>query len=272
MLLETAIHAARQAGKVLSRYARTGFRVENKSAIDLVTEADHAAEQCVIDVILASYPDHGFLAEERGRSGQSQSPYVWIIDPLDGTTNFTHGFPTYCVSIGLEYKKQCVLGVVYDPTRDELFSATRGGGAQVNDQPLHVSQTAQLDQALLVTGFAYNIRETPNNNLDHFARFALRVQGLRRTGSAALDLCYVAAGRFDGFWEVKLNPWDMAAGVVILREAGGRVTDFCGQSHSLYGQELVASNGHLHDSMISVIRESLDSRPPSSPLNPTATP
>jgi len=270
--LETAIHAARQAGKVLSRYARTGFRVENKSAIDLVTEADHAAEQCVIDLILASFPDHAFLAEERGRIGQSQSPYVWIIDPLDGTTNFAHGFPTYCVSIGLEHKKECVLGVVYDPTRDELFSATRGGGARVNDQPLHVSQTAQLDQALLVTGFAYNIRETPNNNLDHFARFALRVQGLRRTGSAALDLCYVAAGRFDGFWEVKLNPWDMAAGVVILREAGGRTTDFCGQSHSLYGQELVASNGHLHDSMISVIRESLDSRPPSSPLNPTANP
>jgi len=272
LLLETAIHAARQAGKVLSRYARTGFRVENKSAIDLVTEADHAAEQCVIDVILASYPDHAFLAEERGRIGQSQSPYVWIIDPLDGTTNFAHGFPTYCVSIGLEYKEQCVLGVVYDPTRDELFSATRGGGARINDQPIKVSQTAQLDQALLVTGFAYNIRETPNNNLDHFARFALRVQGLRRTGSAALDLCYVAAGRFDGFWEVKLNPWDMAAGLVILCEAGGRVTDFCGQSHSLYGQELVASNGHLHDSMISVIRKSLDSRAPSSLLNPTANP
>lgn len=262
LLLETAIHAAKQAGKVLSRYAGNGFRVENKSAIDLVTEADHAAEQCVIDVILASYPDHGFLAEERGRIGPGQSPYIWIIDPLDGTTNFAHGFPTYCVSIGLEYKTEGILGVVYDPTRDELFSATRGGRARVNDQPIHVSQTAQLDQALLVTGFAYNIRETPNNNLDHFARFALQVQGLRRTGSAALDLCYVAAGRFDGFWEVKLNPWDMAAGVVILREAGGRVTDFCGQSHSLYGQELVASNGRLHDSMIAVIQESLDSRPP----------
>lgn len=272
LLLETAIHAARQAGKVISCYARNGFHVENKSAIDLVTEADHAAEQCIIDVILASYPDHGFLAEERGRIGQSQSPYVWIIDPIDGTTNFAHGFPTYCVSIGLEYNEECVLGVVYDPTRDELFSATRGGGARVNDQPIQVSQTAQLDQALLVTGFAYDIRETPNNNLDHFARFALRVQGLRRTGSAALDLCYVAAGRFDGFWEVKLNPWDMAAGVVILREAGGRVTDFCGQSHSHHGQELVASNGHLHDSMISVIRESLDSRPPSTPLNSTANP
>jgi myo-inositol-1(or 4)-monophosphatase len=263
LLLETAIHAARQAGKILSRYARDGFRVENKSPIDLVTEADHAAEQCVIDVILACYPDHAFLAEERGRIGQSQSPYLWIIDPLDGTTNFTHGFPTYCVSIGLEHKKECVLGVVYDPTRDELFSATRGGGARLNDQLIHVSQTTQLDKALLVTGFAYNIRETPNNNLDHFARFALRVQGLRRTGSAALDMCYVAAGRFDGFWEVKLNAWDMAAGLVIVREAGGKVTDFSGQSHSLYGQELLASNGCLHNSMISVIQESLDSRPPS---------
>ena len=261
-LLETALHAARQAGKVLSYYARTGFRVENKSAIDLVTEADHAAEQCVIDVIQASYPDHSILAEERGRIGQSQSPYIWIIDPLDGTTNFAHGFPTYCVSIGLEYKEECVLGVVYDPTRDELFSATRGGGAWVNDQPLHVSQTAQLDQALLVTGFAYNIRETQNNNLDHFARFALQVQGLRHTGSAALDLCYVAAGRFDGFWEVKLSPWDMAAGVVILREAGGTVTNLRGRSHSLYEYELVSSNGLIHDSMISVIQESLDSRTP----------
>jgi len=261
LLLETAVHAARQAGKILSHYAHTGFRVENKSAIDLVTEADHAAEQCVIDVILASFPDHGFLAEERGRTGQSQSPYVWIIDPLDGTTNFAHGLPTYCVSIGLEYKREGVLGVVYDPARDELFSATRGGGARKNDQPICVSQTTQLDQALLVTGFAYNIRETQNNNLDHFARFALLVQGLRRTGSAALDLCYVAAGRFDGFWEVKLNPWDMAAGALILREAGGKVTNFCGQSHSLYEQELVASNGYLHDSMISVIQKSLAAEP-----------
>lgn len=261
VLLETAIHAAKQAGRVILHYARDGFLVENKSTIDLVTEADLAAEQCVIDVIWASYPDHGILAEERGRIGKGQSHYLWIIDPLDGTTNFAHGFPAYCVSIGLTYKEKCVLGVVYDPTRDELFSATHGGGAHVNDQPIRVSQTAQLNQALLVTGFAYNIRETPNNNLDHFARFALQVQGLRRTGSAALDLCYVAAGRFDGFWEVKLNAWDMAAGVVILREAQGRVTDFSGQSHSLYGQELVASNGRLHDSMLSVIQESLDSKP-----------
>jgi myo-inositol-1(or 4)-monophosphatase len=213
LLLETAIRAAKQAGAVLSHYARTGFRVENKSALDLVTEADHAAEQCVIDVILASLSrSRNFLQKSGGELGTCSRPMSGFIDPLDGTTNFAHGFPTYCVSIGLEYKKECVLGVVYDPTRDELFSATRSGGARINDRPIHVSQTAQLDRALLVTGFAYNIRETPNNNLDHFARFALRVQGLRRTGSAALDLCYVAAGRFDGFWEVQLNPWDMAAG------------------------------------------------------------
>lgn len=256
-LLETAMHAAKQAGALLSRYARNGFQITHKSQIDLVTEADHAAEQCVIDVIRASYPDHCFLAEERGRIDHSSSPYLWIIDPLDGTTNFAHGFPAYCVSIGLEYNAQCVLGVVYDPTRDELFSATSGGGTRINGQTIRVSQTALLDQALLVTGFAYNIRETPNNNLDHFARFALRTQGLRRTGSAALDLCYVAAGRFDGFWEVQLNPWDMAAGVVILREAGGRITNLRGESHSLYGQELVASNGLIHEAMLSVIQESL---------------
>lgn len=261
-LLKTATEAATQAGMLLSRYARDGFQITHKSLIDLVTEADHAAEQCVIDVILTSFPNHRILAEERGEIDQSPSLYRWIIDPLDGTTNFAHGFPTYCVSIGLEYKGVCVLGVVYDPTRDELFSATRGGGARVNDRAIHVSRTPQLDRALLVTGFAYDIRETPNNNLDHFARFALRAQGLRRTGSAALDLCYVAAGRFDGFWEVKLKPWDMAAGVVILQESGGQITNLRGQSHSLYGEELVSSNGLIHEAMIMVIQESLNSGPP----------
>jgi len=261
-MLETAMEAARQAGAVLTRYAQSGFHVEYKSVINLVTEADHAAEQCVIDCIRTQYPAHGFLAEERGRVDQEQSPYVWIIDPLDGTTNFAHGFPAYCVSIGLEYQGQSVLGVVCDPTRDELFSAIRGGGAHLNGHPIHVSQTAILDQALLVTGFAYDIRETQQNNLDHFVRFALRAQGIRRTGSAALDLCYVAAGRFDGFWEVKLNPWDMAAGTVILKEAGGQITNLRGDAHSLYGQELVASNGHIHAAMLSVIQESLRAAPP----------
>jgi len=260
-LLETAMAAAREAGAILTRYAQSGFRVEYKNPINLVTEADHAAEQSVIDSIRSRHPSHSFLAEERGRVDHGSSSYVWIIDPLDGTTNFTHGFPTYCVSIGLEHQGQCVLGVIYDPTRDELFSATRGGSAHLNGRPIHVSQTAILDQALLVTGFAYDIRETQQNNLDHFVRFALRAQGIRRTGSAALDLCYVAAGRFDGFWEVKLNPWDMAAGTVILKEAGGEVTNFRGDTHSLYGKELVASNGKIHEAMLSVIQESLRAGP-----------
>lgn len=255
--LATAIDAARKAGDVLNHYAQRGFHIEYKNPINLVTEADLAAEQCVIDVIRSRYPTHSVLAEERGRVADNPSAYVWIIDPLDGTTNFAHGYPAYCVSIGLEYEGECVVGVVYDPTRHDLFTATKGGGAFLNGQAIHVSQTAVLDQALLVTGFAYDIRDTPRNNLDHFVRFALRVQGLRRTGTAALDLCYVAAGRFDGFWEVTLNPWDMAAGTVILKEAGGQVTTFLGAPHSVHQPELVASNGLLHPAILKVLQESL---------------
>ena len=181
------------------------------------------------------------------------SRYRWIIDPLDGTTNFAHGFPVYAVSIGVECDGELLVGVVYDPTRDELFTAETGRGALLNGGSIAVSNTAQLEAALTVTGFAYDIRDTPNNNLDHFARFALKAQGVRRTGSAALDLCYVAAGRFDGFWEVKLSPWDMAAGAVIVREAGGRITDLRGNAHSIYQPELVASNGLIHLEMLEVI-------------------
>lgn len=258
-LLSVATDAARQAGAVLRKSARTGFRIEHKQVINLVTDADHEAEQRIIDVIHKTFPTHPILAEERGLTGQTPSRYKWIIDPLDGTTNFAHGFPAYCVSIGVECDEHGVIGVVYDPTRDELFTAQLGHGAQLNGAPISVSSTDHLDQALLVTGFAYDIRETSNNNLNHFARFALKVQGLRRTGTAALDLCYVGAGRFDGFWEVKLNPWDMAAGAVILREAGGMVTDFNGAPLSIYGQELVASNRKIHQSMLAVLREDLTS-------------
>jgi len=255
LLLSTARDAARAAGVLLRDYAKSGFRVEHKNPINLVTDADHAAEQCVIDRIRAEFPTHRILAEERGRVSPATSRYQWIIDPLDGTTNFAHGFPFYGVSIGVECDGQGVLGVVYDPTRDELFAAQAGAGATINGEPIAVSSTTTLDQALLVTGFAYDIRETPNNNLDHFSRFALKAQGVRRTGSAALDLCYVAAGRFDGFWEVKLSPWDMAAGVVILREAGGTVTDFGGTAHSIYQPQLVASNGRIHGAMLRVLTQ-----------------
>ncbi|MBM4127507.1 MAG: inositol monophosphatase [Nitrospira sp.] len=255
VLLETAIDAGRAAGKLLLEYARSGFRVRYKNPINLVTDADHAAEQLIISHIRARFPMHRFLAEEQGRVEPSPSPYLWVIDPLDGTTNFAHGYPAYCVSIGLEYQGRCILGVVVDPSRDELFTATEGSGAQLNGQSISVSETSILDASLLVTGFAYDIRETARNNLDHFAKFALKAQGLRRTGSAALDLCYVAAGRFDGFWEVRLSPWDMAAGSVIVRQANGRLTDFSGAELSIYGQELVASNGHIHQAMLAVLHE-----------------
>lgn len=257
ILTSVASDAARQAGSLLTEAAHTGFRIEHKQTINLVTDADHQAEQRIIDIIHNAFPTHSVLAEERGLTEQPPSRYKWVIDPLDGTTNFAHGFPAYCVSIGVECEGLGIVGVVYDPTRKELFTAQLGHGAQLNGVSIAVSSTNHLDQALLVTGFAYDIRETSNNNLDHFARFALQVQGLRRTGTAALDLCYVAAGRFDGFWEVKLNPWDMAAGVVILREAGGRVTDFAGRSHSIYGHELVASNGPIHQAMLRILQEDM---------------
>ncbi|MBI3357179.1 MAG: inositol monophosphatase [Nitrospirae bacterium] len=254
-LLETAIAASKEAGALLVDYSKSGFRVEHKNPINLVTDADRAAEECVIDRIRKHFPAHCFLAEERGRIEQSPSPYLWVIDPLDGTTNFAHGYPAYCVSIGLEFRGRCILGAVFDPSRDELFTAIEGRGARLNGQLIHVSDTTALDSSLLVTGFAYDIRESPRNNLDHFVKFALKAQGMRRTGSAALDLCYVAAGRFDGFWEVQLNPWDMAAGSVIVQEAGGRLTTFCGNDLSIYGQELVASNGHIHQAMLQVLNE-----------------
>lgn len=254
-LLEAAVAASQEAGALLLEYAGAGFHIEYKNPINLVTDADHAAEQCVIDRIKALFPTHRFLAEEQGRLEETQSPYLWIIDPLDGTTNFAHGYPAYCVSIGLEYEGRCVLGTIFDPSRNELFTAIEHRGAWLNGRPIHVSRTMTLDRSLLVTGFAYDIRETPRNNLNHFSSFALKAQGLRRTGSAALDLCYVAAGRFDGFWEVRLHPWDMAAGSVIVREAGGRLSNFCGKDLSIYGQELVATNGQIHEAMLEVLNQ-----------------
>lgn len=254
-LKATAIEAARRGGAILQECARTGFCIEHKDAVNLVTDADRLAEQAIVEAIRQAYPSHQVLAEERGLQVGGASPYKWVIDPLDGTTNFAHGYPAYCVSIGLEHEGRGILGVVFDPTREEWFVAEAGGGAYLNGTPVRVSQARTLDVALLVTGFAYDIRESAQNNLDHFARFALRAQGLRRTGTAALDLCYVAAGRFDGFWEIKLHPWDTAAGTLIVQEAGGRVTDLKGGPFSIYGNEIVASNGLIHDEMLGVLRQ-----------------
>lgn len=254
-LKSTALDAARVAGAILRDCARDGFCVEYKDEVNLVTDADRRSEQAVIDVIRKSFPAHRILAEERGEQKGDDPDYQWVIDPLDGTTNFAHGYPAFCVSIGVEYRGGCILGVVLDPTRDEVFLAEAGQGASLNGAPLRVSRTAKLDAALLVTGFAYDIRVSAQNNLDNFSRFALAAQGVRRTGTAALDLCYVAAGRFDGFWELKLYPWDTAAGLVILREAGGRVTDFKGRPYSIYEPSILATNGLIHDEMLDVLRQ-----------------
>ncbi|HJU05236.1 MAG TPA: inositol monophosphatase family protein [Nitrospiraceae bacterium] len=252
----TAIEAAQLAGRILIEQARIGVRVEYKDAVNLVTEADRRAEQAIIEVIEKVYPEHDMLAEERGLTSVGESVYRWVIDPLDGTTNFAHGYPAYCVSIALEFQGHPILGVVFDPTRQELFVAEAGFGATLNGTVLRASRTSTLNAALLVTGFAYDIRESAQNNLNNFERFALRAQGLRRTGSAALDLCYVAAGRFDGFWEMKLHPWDMAAGALMVVEAGGRMSDFNGGPFSIYGPEMVASNDLIHDDMLEVLRKS----------------
>jgi myo-inositol-1(or 4)-monophosphatase len=240
---------------VLLEHAQSGFRTDYKAAIDLVTDADRLAEDRIVETIRSAHPSHRILAEERGQDGSVDSPYQWIVDPLDGTTNFAHGFPFYSVSIGLEYAGECILGVVLDPLRRELFTAELGLGAYMNGKPICVSTTDCLDKSLLVTGFAYNIRDTSNNNLNHFSRISLLAQGVRRTGSAALDLCYVASGRFDGYWEVKLSPWDMAAGIVILLEAGGVVSGFTNGQFSLYKQELVATNGRIHEELLEGLRQ-----------------
>ncbi|MBS0170627.1 MAG: inositol monophosphatase [Nitrospira sp.] len=258
--LSTAIRAAEAAGTVLLDRAKSGFRIDYKAAINLVTDADRQAEERIVQTILSAHPSHRILAEERGQDGSTDSPYQWIIDPLDGTTNFAHGFPFYSVSIGLEYHGACIVGAVLDPVHRELFTGVAGEGAYLNGQPLQVSPIDELERSLLVTGFAYNIRDTPNNNLDHFSRMSLRAQGVRRTGSAALDLCYVASGRFDGYWEVKLSPWDMAAGIVIVREAGGLISGFRRDIFSLYGQELVATNGLIHDQLLDVIHQRTNPR------------
>lgn len=252
-LKDTAVEAATAAGRILQEYSRSGFRIEYKNAVNLVTDADRKSEQAVIDIIRNRYPHHDVLAEERGMDTGGRSPYRWVIDPLDGTTNFAHGFPMYCVSIGLEHEGRMVLGVILDPTRQELFTAVAGQGATLNGTSIRVSKTSALDAALLVTGFAYDIRESTHNNLDYFSRFCLRARGVRRTGSAALDLCYVAAGRFDGFWEMKLHPWDVAAGSLMVTEAGGRMSDFSGGNFSIDGEEMVASNGLIHSEMVTVL-------------------
>ncbi|HXI94182.1 MAG TPA: inositol monophosphatase family protein [Blastocatellia bacterium] len=252
-MLNFAIRVAKDAGRLLRDRVGTRIDVDHKGSINLVTDVDLASERLIREAIATYYPRHEILGEEGGLS-ESGSEYRWVVDPLDGTTNYAHGYPIFCVSIALECKGEIVLGVVYDPMRDELFAAERGGGAALNNRPIHVSKTAELMQGLLSTGFPYDIKTSKLTNLDHWANFAMNAQALRRDGAAALDLCYVACGRFDGFWELNLSPWDTAAGALIVTEAGGRVTNFSGGPFSNYKPEVVASNGLIHDRMLEVLK------------------
>jgi len=266
--LEAAREAALDTGRMLRAAMDEEVRISFKGKLDLVTQFDGRAQQMIDARLRAAFPDHGILAEE-GLSRETGSPYRWIVDPLDGTTNFAHRFPIFSVSIALEKDGEGLVGVVYDPMREEMFWALRGEGAFLNGTRIRVSTIAELDRSLVATGFPYDLRESPVNNVRHFNNFILRVQAVRRCGSAALDLSYLACGRFDGFWELKLKPWDVAAGAVIVREAGGRVSDFSGDAVPSFQSDIVASNGLIHEGMLEIIRLGEGGRglDPQSPLD-----
>ncbi len=256
-MLNFAIQTAREAGGILIDRLGRALQVSNKGDIDLVTEADLASEKLIIERIRSYYPRHAILAEESGTTNGAQlvpgaSEWKWIIDPLDGTTNYAHGYPSFCVSIALERAGSIELGVIYDPTRDELFAAERGQGATLNDRRIRVSEVDELNSAMLCTGFPYNVRERPNFERD-FANFTMASQAVRRDGSAAIDLAYLACGRFDGFWEDGLKAWDVGAGVLLIEEAGGRVSDFVGRPLDIYTPKVLATNGLVHDAMMKVL-------------------
>ena len=256
-MLNFAIQTAREAGKILADKFGRALQVSNKGDIDLVTEADLAAERLIVERIRSYHPRHAILTEESGdvkEAGGPDAGHKWIIDPLDGTTNYAHGYPVFCVSVALEHRGRVALGVVYDPTRDELFAAERGEGATLNGRRMRASDTDELNRALVCTGFPYDVREL-GDFARHFRQFIMRAQSVRRDGAAALDLAYVAAGRFEGFYEEGLRPWDVAAGVLLVEEAGGRVTHYDGSAFSIYGTHIAASNGLVHEEMLRVLAE-----------------
>lgn len=253
-MLNFAIETAREAGQILLEKFGRKIQISKKGDINLVTEADLASEKHIIEKIKSYYPKHAILAEESGEAViiGGDKTWKWIIDPLDGTTNFAHGYPCFAVNIALEYDNRTVLAVTYDPTRDELFSAEKGNGASLNGRKIRVSETEKLSEALIVTGFPYNFAQK-ENFAHHLTQFLLKSRGVRRDGSAAIDLAYVACGRFDGFWEEGLNPWDVAPGFLLIEEAGGKVTDYRGASANAYVPPFCASNNLIHDEMLKVL-------------------
>jgi myo-inositol-1(or 4)-monophosphatase len=251
---EVAVEAARRAGALLRAHAGAARAISTKSSpINLVTEIDRQAEALIIECIRARFPEHAVLGEEGGPQGGGT--HRWIIDPIDGTTNFVHGVPLFSVSIGLEVEGEIRIGVVYDPSLDECFVAERGGGAYLGDRRLAVSTTASLASSLLATGFPYDVRETADNNLAEYAAFTRQNRSVRELGSAAITLAWVAAGRLDGYWELVLGPWDVAAGWLLIEEAGGRVTNLTGGPLDLGSPAVVASNGRIHAAMLATLRE-----------------
>jgi myo-inositol-1(or 4)-monophosphatase len=254
MMTKHTLLKAVEAGAVeLKRFFNGPFEISNKEGINnLVTEADHAAEKAIFDVIRVDYPDHYILSEESGAIVQ-ESSYKWIIDPIDGTVNFANGIPLCCVSIGIERNGEMLMGAVYNPFLNELFFAQKGFGATLNDKQIHVSNKTEVIKSCLVTGFPYTYLDQPNGPLEVFQKLIRNGVPVRRLGSAAIDLCWVAAGRFDGFYEHKLNAWDSAAGFLIVEEAGGKVTDFTGAPYSPYQPHLLATNGKIHDELLAIV-------------------
>jgi len=250
--LEVAWEAADAAGSLIRERWQQPKEIDFKGAIDLVTSVDRESERRIVEILRRNFPNHSILAEEETNLVGAERDHCWIIDPLDGTTNFAHGYPQFCVSIALEHEEQIILGIVYDPLRRECFRAIKDRGATLNGTPIRTSAAQELDKSLLATGFPYDRRANADFYLAFFKGFMTRCQGIRRGGAAALDLCYLACGRIDGFWELKLRPWDTAAGGLIVEEAGGKLTDFSGNPFSIRGNETLGSNGHIHDEMISV--------------------
>ena len=251
--LDVAITAAKEAGRIQLHHFGRSYGIEFKGEINPVTEVDRHCERAILKVLADAFPDHDFLTEESPFKGKG-SPWKWIIDPIDGTTNYMRGYPCFCASIGLEVNGEMRLGVVYNPPLEELFWAEKGKGAFLNGKPISVSRLDDLYRSFLCTGFPYDVREHVDLYLRYFREFMIRSLALRRPGSAVLDLCYVAAGRFDGFWEFKLQPWDVASASLIVMEAGGMMTDFQGFPYSIYAKEPLASNGWIHEQMLEVIK------------------
>ena len=252
-LREAAVAMAREAGAIVREGWGRVHRPERKGRIDLVTEYDRRSEALLLERIAARFPDHEVLAEESGTHA-STSPLRWIVDPLDGTTNFAHNYPFFAVSVGVEIEGEPAAAAVYDPTRDEMFAAARGEGTTLNGAPIRVSDIDRVESALLVTGFPYDVREHPERSVPFFQSMLGRAQGVRRDGSAALNQCYVACGRFDGFFEASLSPWDMGAGVLLVREAGGRVTRYDGSEFEVEGKQILSTNARIHAEMMEILK------------------